>query len=455
MKMLSQLLRWLRPSAEAKLTRKASRWLDKHPLRAVAALAFLLACAPAFAQQTAVHSIPIGKGSGNTGFNAAVPGTAGLPLVSQGPSADPNFGLVANGGLTAGAANTAKGSLNGTTVIDLPLPSCTAVNQAWKYTSGTGINCSAVSVFTGYDVPVNLGLSASASGSALTLTLTQASGAAPTSSSPVLVPFRSLVATTGTVTWSTISATQSITVPNGGTLGTSNGVPFKIWIFEEYNGGTPELAVATCSNPTTVFACAAWESTLQTSTTIGVGSPTNTAGALLAPTGVASDAVRIIGFCEFANGLTTAGVWTSSCTTLQVFGPGVKKPGDTVQSVYAATGGTVTCATGSPYTVTDITAAIKLANSSNLVMINAVASVLTAAAGDGVNAILARNGSAIGNNVNVGGSGTSTVVTAPAPFMVLEVPASLSALTYAVYCQGVGGAASETGGSIVVNEIQG
>ncbi len=304
-------------------------------------------------------------------------------------------------------------------------------------------------------MPINLGLSASASGNALTITMTQANGSAPTSGSPVLIPFRSLVATTGTVTWSTISATQSITIPNGATFGTSNGVPFRIWIFEGYNNGTPELALATCSTPTTVFACAAWEGTLVTTGTMGSGPSDDTAGTLVATTGVTADAVRIIGYCSFENGLVAAGSWASSCTTLQVFGPGVKKPGDTIQSVYAATGGTVTCATGSPYTVTDITATIKLASSSNLVMINAVASVLTAAAGDGVNAILARNGSAIGSNVNVGGSGTSTVVTAPAPFMVLEVPASLSALTYAVYCQGVGSAASETGGSIVVNEIQG
>lgn len=299
----------------------------------IALAAFLLAATPALAQQTAIHSIPIGKGGGNTGFNAAVPGTAGQPLISNGPSADPGFGVIANSGLTPGAANTFKGSLDGVSVTDQPLPPCTSVSQALRWTAGVGFSCGNIGVTTGYDMPINLGLSVPApSGSALTITLTQAGGSAPNASNPVLVPFRSTALATGTVLWTTISATQSIVIPSGATLGTSSAnVPFRLWIFEDYNGGTPQLGVATCSNPTTVFGCSAWESTLKNSVAITSGATSG--GVLYANSSVTADAIRIIGYCEFASGLTTAGTWATACTTLQVFGPGVPKPGAEVQRV--------------------------------------------------------------------------------------------------------------------------
>jgi hypothetical protein len=425
--------------------------------RTAAVLAFLLACVPAFAQQTAIHSVPIGKGAGNTGFNAAVPGASGQPLVSQGPSADPAFGPIANSGLTPGAANTAKGSLNGTAVVDLPLPSCTAVNQAWKYVSGTGINCSAVSSTTGYDMPINLGLSASISGGALTLTLTQANSSAPTSSNPVQFPFRSTTPTLGTVTWANVTATQSITIPNGATLGTASGIPFRIWIFEEYNGGTPELAVATCSNTTTVFPCAAWENTLVTSTTIGgsCGSPCDTAGALLASAGVAADAVRIIGFCEYGSGLPTFGTWSSSCTNLQVFGPGVAKPGSAVQSVYFNTAGSTTCTT-SAYVITAVTQNITPSSTANLILANAAASTVSNTAGDATNITLTHGaGAAIGQPATVGTTGASVVTKGSASFQVLDAPGTVSSENYSIWCQGVGGNGSEGGGTITLQEIMG
>lgn len=409
--------------------------------RTAAALAFLLACTPAFAQQTAIHSVPIGKGAGNTGFNAAVPGTAGQPLVSQGPSTDPSFGTIANSGFTAGAANTAKGSLNGTTVTDLPLPSCTSPNQAWKYASGVGINCSTVSTTGGYDMPINFGLSASASGNALTITLTQANGSAPSSGNPVLVPFRSTVATTGTVTFGTISATQSITIPNGATLGTSNGVPFRVWIFEEYNGGVPELAVATCSNVSTIFPCATWEHTLPTTTTIGGSS--NTGGTLYATTGVTADAVRIVGFCSFGSGLTTAGTWASSCTSLQVFGPGVAKPGDIVQASY------VTTATGGSGA---LNVSIAPTSAVNLVLATAT-QIVAPTAGTAIQAQLERGSTLLGKPVAFGPSGGSSAILGSVALVSLDAPGVTSSQTYSVISPG--GSGTFSGGMIIVQEIQG
>ncbi len=418
-----------------------------------AALAFLLACAPAFAQQTAIHSVPIGKGAGNTGFNAAVPGTAGQPLVSQGPSTDPAFGTIANSGFTSGAANTAKGSLNGTNVVDLPLPSCTANNQAWKYTSGVGINCSTVTATGGYDMPINMGLSASASGNALTITLTQASGAAPSGGSPVIVPFRSTTATTGTVTFTAISATQSITIPNGATLGTSNGVPFRVWIFEEYNGGAPELAVATCSNTTTVFPCAAWDTVPTTSTTIGGAS--NTGGTLYATAGVAADAVRIIGYCTFSSGQTVAGAWASSCTGLHIFGPGVVKPGGTMQTVYAQGAGASNSTNVAAIALA--APAISLSSAVNLVQVIASGQINGTNATAGVSQLF-RGSTGLGvGALNASFAGSAGTINVPFGMNALDAPGVSSSLTYSLKFSSSNNSTSVSvsNPTIQVTEIQG
>lgn len=337
-------------------------------IRTVVALALLLASVPASAQwQTPNHSVPIGRGAGVTGFGSAVPAIAGRPFVDNGVSADPSFGTIGNAGFTTGPANTVKGTLDGVSTTDLPLPDCTGVNQAWRYASGVGINCGTVSVNAGYDAPINLGLSASAAGGALTINITQANGSVPTSTNPVLAAFRSLTATIGTAAYSTISAVTSITIPSGATLGTSSSnVPFRLWIFLTANGGTPAVAVAVCSNTTTIFPCASWEYTLKTSVTISAGA--GSGGVLYATAGVTLDAVRIVGFCDFATGLGTAGSWASSCTTLQVFGPGIKKPGETVQTVYSptTTSGSTTSATYAALT-SGHTASITVTAAPNLV----------------------------------------------------------------------------------------
>lgn len=51
-----------------------------------------MAASPAAAQwQTPIHSVPIGQGGGNIGFNSAAPASAGTVLMSNGVSSDPSF----------------------------------------------------------------------------------------------------------------------------------------------------------------------------------------------------------------------------------------------------------------------------------------------------------------------------------------------------------------------------
>lgn len=428
-------------------------------LRFAAVVALLFVAAPAFAQwQTPNHSVPLGRGGGIQGFGNALPGVAGQPLVSTGPTTDPAFGNIANSGFAAGAADTYKGSLNGSSVIDVPRAPCTAVNQALRYTAGVGESCGSISVTTGYDMPINMGLSASAVGGALTLNVTTASGAAPTTSVPVLVPFRSTTATLGTVTWGTISSALSITIPSGATLGTTNGVPFRIWEFIDYNGGTPAIGVATCSTPTNIFACASWESTLKTSITIS-GSAT-AAGTLYATAGVNLDAVRIIGYCEYGSGLTAAGTWASSCTTLQTFGPGVPKPGDLVQASAPNLSAVTAVTFTTSVTATNVTASITPTSAINLIRYFVQTTFANSSDGSTQVAQLYRGSTAIGalNKTSPGANAGAT----QAAFMGYDAPFTTSATTYVIkggasLAGGTGSIPATTGepATEVLEEIQG
>lgn len=119
----------------------------------LAAVIVALAADPVAAQwQTPTHTVPIGKGAGVTGFGNAAPGTAGLPLVSNGATFDPSFQLLSNAGLAVVGANTFKGALTAGAPTDLPLPSATCAGLGW--TGGTGFTCAPAS---GFINPLNFG----------------------------------------------------------------------------------------------------------------------------------------------------------------------------------------------------------------------------------------------------------------------------------------------------------
>lgn len=423
-----------------------------------ALIALSLLTAPAAAQwQTPNHSVPIGRGAGNTGFGTAAPSISGQALIDNGASADPAFGKVGNAGVAAGAADTYKGSLNGTTTADIAAPPCTAVNQAWRYTAGVGPVCATVSVQTGYDMPVNLGLSTTVGGGALTINVTQSSGIAPTASAPVQVPFRSTTLATGTVTWSSITSALSLIIPSGATLGTTNNIPYRVWIFLEANAGTPAIGVATCSNATTIFGCTAWESTLKTSISIGAGS--GTGGVLYATTGVALDAVRIVGYCDFATGQATAGVWTNNCSTLQLLGPGVKRPGEVVQTQYATHAATTTT-TSATFVTTGLTASFTPTSAVNLLRVEANG-VFT----DATNAVAVQLGAGAGPTMfgNMSVHQNSTTADMAAVLLGLVGAGSTSTQTIAAYMKTNSGSTGtwlpsstyQATATMTIDEIQG
>jgi len=82
--------------------------------RIAAVVAALCTVAPAFAQfQTPNHSVPIGRGGGAQGFNNAAPGAAGLPLKSNGASADPSFGVLGTNAMPTFTGDAGSGGTAG------------------------------------------------------------------------------------------------------------------------------------------------------------------------------------------------------------------------------------------------------------------------------------------------------------------------------------------------------
>jgi hypothetical protein len=371
-------------------------------------------------------------------------------------------GAVTNSKLAvAGSANTIKGAATSTAIADLAVPSCSGATNALQWVTSTGFQCGTLgatsagwglslsagvfSVSTtqppyGYDVPVNLGLTASAGASALTINVVGANGSTPSATNPVSVPFRSTTLTTGTPVWTAITGALSLVIPSGATLGTSSSnVPFRLWIFLTYNSGTPELGAALCSISTQIYPCVSWETNRVTTTTIS-GLATS-AGTLYATSGVSNDSVRIIGYCEYSAGLATAGSWASACTTLQLLGPGVKKPGDVIQTAYNSTVASVT--TSNTYTdsatiptiggaAAAISQAITPTSAINHITIDARTNIQSASAGN--HTCFLYNGSAV--FLTTTGAGANATNLGGPCILQYETFNVSSATTYSLYFTG-------------------
>jgi hypothetical protein len=176
----------------------------------------------------------------------------------------------------------------------------------------------------GFNAPLNLQLNASVSSNNLVIAVKDANGNDPSPASPVIFT----VSAGGNSIPRAVTGALSITVPTGATLGTVNGQSNRIWVGVFDNAGSPVLAVYNSLNSTGP-AVLAWDESTQTSATAV------SAGATLPQTwygasGITTKSFRVLGYVESTQ--ATAGTWTSAPSKTQLFGPGIKKPGDVVQA---------------------------------------------------------------------------------------------------------------------------
>jgi hypothetical protein len=215
----------------------------------------------------------------------------------------------------------------------------------------------------------NCSLAASVSANLLTVALKDNAGNDPTTTSPCYINYRNVTASTGSTTLVSQTAALSIsTNATGASLGAPNNSAFRFWVVSFNNAGTNVLALINCvvtSPSTNIFPLN--ESVVASSTPIS-GSATS-GGVFYTPNGttVTSKAFRIIGYVEYnATGLVTAGTYATGPNFIQVFGPGIRRPGEVVQVAYNFTNTPTSNTTATPSN-TNLTQAITPTSAANLV----------------------------------------------------------------------------------------
>lgn len=371
-------------------------------------------------------------------------------------------------------AGNPNGSVAGTAAsVNNPPSVCWDYSNAVLYictttgSTSTAVWTSPVSPSVALNAPLNLQFTASVSANVLTVALKAANtGSDPSSGNPLSITFRSATLTSGAPVSRTISAALSIdTNAVGATLGTTSTVPFRFWIaaIDDTAGASAKVQLALINCSTSAQVQCPSEAALVTS--VAMSSGATSAFTFYTETGVTitSKPWRLLGYIDYASGLVTAGTYNNAPTTVQLFGPGIKKPGETIQVAYATTS-TVTNTTTGP-TLTNLTVNITPTSAPNLILARAFGPLETSQSGTQQvgTAVIKRAGS-----TNVGSTAATLYIQNGATIATgamegLDAPGSASAQTYAVYI--TSGNASTTvsfpaaigGGtaSITVSEIMG
>jgi hypothetical protein len=326
-------------------------------------------------------------------------------------------------------------------------------------TAGLNVGASALAQSSqGYGAPLNLQLAAAVSGNNLTVSVLGVNGSNPSSTNPVLVNFRSQTLNNGSngIVYGQITGALSFQVTSGFTMGCTTTVVCRLWVTlicrTELSGSCSDirLGLSNQSIATQVFPLA--EDALQTtgSGTTG-GSAAGTIQANIAA--MSGVAIRIAGYVEVT--WTSGSGWATTPSKVQVFGPGVHKPGDVVQTVFVQNGSGAS--TGGSFVTSNVAASISPTSAINLIAINANCGA-EAASGANVSAVLRRGASTnISQSLLVGDSAGANVqqINGFVAFSVLDNPATVSSTTYAIYFNSSTGTSAIAGGHIVVQEIMG
>lgn len=233
----------------------------------------------------------------------------------------------------------------------LPLVSAGGGSSPQTYSALAAVAL-AGSAFSGSSTMVNGTIVASVSSNILTVAIKTLAGTDPSSTDPVYFFFRNATAATGDYTVITVTAALNMTInATGATLGTANTTPFRLWLTAFNNAGTVVLAlwqsVTGGASPTGLAPL----NEAAVASTTGISGTATAAGTFYTPNGTSltGKAFRVLGYLEYGSGLTTAGTYASGPTTIQLFGPGIRKPGDIIQEAIQQTGAVSTGSTIMPF----------------------------------------------------------------------------------------------------------
>jgi hypothetical protein len=162
---------------------------------------------------------------------------------------------------------------------------------------------------------------------ALRIAIKTAAGSDPSVDNPVFVAFRNPVIATGNYIVRQINSALSLTISPGSTLGATASVAFRVWILVIDDSGVVKIGALVATTPN--LSVTLDESFLVTPTVEGGAGGADSAGIIYASTTITSKAFRIAGYMTWSAGLSTPGIWVNP-DIIQMFGPGIKKPGEIV-----------------------------------------------------------------------------------------------------------------------------
>lgn len=300
------------------------------------------------------------------------------------------------------------------------------------------------SALSAMSLPVNMQINAAVSANQLTVSLCAINSGSntcnnPSATSPLLISFRDTTAANGDPVILSQQAALNFTALSTSSFGCLTATTCRLWVIGINNGGTLALCLFNALQGTTVAPInEAANQTSQTGTTGGASAQLYYCSA----SAVTGKAIRILGYVE-ATWVSGTG-WSTTPSLVQIFGPGIKKPGDTVQRLFS-TNITQTSTTTSYAAATNFNQAITPTSAANLIYAHAEANYQTTA-NDGSNAQLSRGtgcSTLIGNNAVLSGS---TSVIGMAPVTGFDSPNTASPVTYALCIKsGVNGATSING----------
>jgi hypothetical protein len=383
-------------------------------------------------------------------LNSATTGTGTLTL---GAAVSPYLGMAAAGGVSGNTysysiVDAAGGNSEYGTGVWTSGPNTLTRGPIWSTNSNAAINCSGqqlvrVSALMEDLVPsaqlgpefvmLNGKLAASVASNNLTIAVKTRAGNDPSAGDPVLFVFRNATAATGDYIVIKVVGALGFTVNSGNTLGATNGVPFRIWIVAINNGGTVLLgAFQSVTGGATPTAIAPLMEDVLQSTGAGTNGGSSAGTIYTSVASLSGVAIRILGYLEWNAGLATAGAWSSGPTKIQLFGPGIKKPGDVVQTVWA-TDTLAFTTTSSTFQTTNTSLSISPVSAANLVAVRAMGTLSLPGNSGALLAFtqLFRGSTAVGG-ITIAINNSSQGPYCPDALEAFDAPGSTSAQTYAV-----------------------
>lgn len=290
----------------------------------------------------------------------------------------------------------------------------------------------------GFDAPINLQLNASVASNILTIAVKGNNGSDPSNGNPVLIPFRDVTAANGDPVWRAVTGALSInTGAVGATLGAGgSSTPFRFWVVAFDNAGTVVLGLINCIGSGAIFPID--ETSAQASSAIGASA--TSAGVFYTQSAIATGkSFRILGYVEYGSGLTTAGTYASAPTKVQLFGPGVRRPGEVVQ-INQMTTTTTTTTTSTTWVASTLHNSMTLTSAVNPVRISFVGNLYESVNNGYAQLALFRGNNAvttqIGFVVSLAVTATTTGIVVPVGGSVVDTPFA-GATTSAAYTFGI------------------